>query len=151
MLAGYFSILEDRLPNPPAYLSVLVDIPAAGVAGMQVEFLIDTGADRSIIGDFDASRMVEDYGADLTNLRGGRPTRGLGGFISTLAAESTLEIDDFSKDIRLDILAPSPETYLGVPSLLGRDVLSQFALFIEERTNKVLLLEPSEADALGLG
>ena len=149
MLAGYFAILED-LPDPPACLSVLVDIPAAGVVGMQVEFLIDTGADRSIIGDFDAFRMVEDYGADLTNLRSGQPARGLGGISATLTAESTLEIDNFSKDLRLDILAPSYETYLGVPSLLGRDVLSQFALFIEERTDKVLLLEPAESDALGL-
>ncbi len=149
MLTGYFSILEDR-PNPPAYLSVFVDIPDAGVVGVRVEFLIDTGADRSIISDFDASRMVEYYGADLTNLRDGRPTRGLGGFTATLTAESTLKIDDFSQDMRLDILAPATETYLGVPSLLGRDVLSQFALFVEERTDKVLLLEPAESDALAL-
>ena len=149
MLTGYFPILGNRL-NRPAYLSVLVAVPAAGVNSMQVEFLIDTGADRSIIGDFDAFRMVEDYGADLTNLEGGQRTRGLGGISATLTAEATLKIGGFSKDLRLDILAPSYETYLGVPSLLGRDVLSQFALFIEERTDKVLLLEPSEADALGL-
>ena len=149
MLTGYFAIAED-LPNPRAYLSVFVDIPDAGVAGVRVEFLIDTGADRSIISDFDAFRMVENYGADLTNLRGGQPTRGLGGFTSTLTAEATLKIVGFSQDIRLDILAPSTETYLGVPSMLGRDVLSQFALFVEERTDKVLLMEPAESDALGL-
>ena len=149
MLTGYFPILGNRL-NRPAYLSVLVDVPAAGVAGMQVEFLIDTGADRSIIGDFDAFRMIEDYGADLTNLQVGQRTRGLGGISATLTAGATLKIGGFSKDMRLDILAPSSETYLGVPSLLGRDVLSQFALFVEERTDRVLLLEPAEADALGL-
>ena len=141
--------MGNRL-NRPAYLSVLVDVPAAGVIGMQVEFLIDTGADRSIIGDFDAFRMVEYYGADLTNLQGGQPARGLGGISATLTADATLKIGGFSKDMRLDILAPSSETYLGVPSLLGRDVLSQFALFIEERTDRVLLLEPAESDALGL-
>lgn len=37
-----------------------------------------------------------------------------------------------------------------IPSLLGRDVLARFALFFEERTGRVLLLEPSEADALEL-
>ena len=37
-----------------------------------------------------------------------------------------------------------------IPFLLGRDVLSHFALFLEERTNRVLLLEAYEADALPL-
>ena len=75
--------------------------------------------------------MIENHGADLTNLEDGQRTRGLGGISATLTAEATLKIGGFSKDLRLDILAPSSETYLGVPSLLGRDVLSQFALFIE--------------------
>ena len=149
MLTGYFSLL-DGLPNPRPYLPGSIDVPAVDVVGMPVDFLIDTGADRSIIGDFDAFRMIENHGADLTNLEDGQRTRGLGGISATLTAEATLKIGGFSKDLRLDILAPSSETYLGVPSLLGRDVLSQFALFIEERTDKVLLLEPAEADALGL-
>ena len=33
-----------------------------------------------------------------------------------------------------------------MPSILGRDVLSRFALVLEERTHRVLLLEPEEAD-----
>ena len=37
-----------------------------------------------------------------------------------------------------------------IPSLLGRDILTHFALFLEERTSGVLLLEPAEADALNL-
>ena len=50
----------------------------------------------------------------------------------------------------MEILEPPPDARLAIPSLLGRDILSNFALFIEERTDKVLLLEPAEADALGL-
>ena len=65
-------------------------------------------------------------------------------------AEATLRFDDFSKNLRIDILEPSPDGQFAVPSLLGRDVLAHFALFVEERTRKVLLLEPAEADALGL-
>ena len=45
---------------------------------------------------------------------------------------------------------PVPETPHPIPSLLGRDVLSHFALFLEERTGRVLLLEPHEAAALPL-
>ncbi|MGI8552157.1 MAG: hypothetical protein ACR2PL_15450 [Dehalococcoidia bacterium] len=37
-----------------------------------------------------------------------------------------------------------------VPSLLGRDLLSFFALFLEERTRCVLLLDPAEAGGLSL-
>jgi hypothetical protein len=32
-----------------------------------------------------------------------------------------------------------------IPSLLGRDILSRFALFMEERTNRPFLLEPDAA------
>ena len=113
-------------------------------------FLIDTGADTSLIGDFDASRMVSDFGVDLTDLQSGAPSGGIGGIVATRTAEATLSIGDFTKDLRIDILEPSSETHFAVPSLLGRDVLAHFALFVEERTRKVLLLEPSEADALGL-
>lgn len=35
-----------------------------------------------------------------------------------------------------------------IPSLLGRDILSHFALYIEEATNLVLLLEPEKAAAV---
>ena len=34
--------------------------------------------------------------------------------------------------------------------VLGRDILSHFALFLEERTNRVILLEPEEVDSLNL-
>jgi hypothetical protein len=37
-----------------------------------------------------------------------------------------------------------------IPSLLGRDILAHFGLFYEERTGRVLLLDPAEADALRL-
>ena len=149
MLTGYFSSADD-LPNPRAYLRGFVDVPAIGVVGMTVEFLIDTGADRSIIGNSDASRMVRYFGVDLADLQDGSPGGGIGGIVATKTAEATLKIGGFSKDLRLDILAPSPDAHFAIPSLLGRDVLSHFALFIEERTDKVLLLEPAEADALGL-
>ena len=65
-------------------------------------------------------------------------------------AEATLWFDDSPITISIDILEPSPDVRFHVPSLLGRDVLAHFALFVEERTRKVLLLEPAEADALGL-
>ena len=149
MLTGYFSLL-DGLPNPRAYLRGFVDIPAAGVVGMQVDFLVDTGADRSIIGSSDASQMIRDFGVDLADMQDGPPSGGIGGIVATKTAEVALAFGAFSQNMRMEILAPSPDAHFAIPSLLGRDVLSHFALFIEERTDKVLLLEPAEADALGL-
>ena len=150
MLTGYFSP-EGGLPNPRPYLTGSIDVPAIGVVEMQVDFLIDTGADRSIIGSSDAARMVRYFGVDLADLQDGPPSGGIGGVVATKTAEVALAFGAFSQNMRLDILEPTPDARFAIPSLLGRDVLSQFALFVEERTDRVLLLEPAEADALGLG
>ena len=149
MLTGYFSQVED-IPNPRAYLRGLVDIPAVGLIEMQVEFLIDTGADRSCIGSSDATRMVRYFGVNLADLQDGPRGRGIGGTVATKTAEVALTFGDFSQSMRIEILEPPPDARFAIPSLLGRDILSNFALFVEERTDKVLLLEPAEADALGL-
>jgi hypothetical protein len=64
----------------------------------------------------------------------------------------TIGTNPLTVDLR--ILAPPTEAerraMAGLPSLLGHDVLSQFALIVEQRTDRVLLLEPAEADALHL-
>jgi hypothetical protein len=56
--------------------------------------------------------------------------------------------------VLLRILAPASRNQQlalrTIPSLLGRDLLARFAVFLEERTNRVLLLDPQEADALTL-
>ncbi|MCI0438462.1 MAG: hypothetical protein L0177_04955 [Chloroflexi bacterium] len=45
---------------------------------------------------------------------------------------------------------PSDMEVRELPPILGRDILSRFALFLEERTDRVFLLEPHEADVLNL-
>jgi hypothetical protein len=60
-------------------------------------------------------------------------------------------MDSYSTPLTLTVLTPEPSLPpLTVPSLLGRDILSRFALFVEERTGGVLLLTPDEADQLNL-
>ena len=58
----------------------------------------------------------------------------------------------FARPLR--ILAPATAAgraaLARIPSLLGRDILGRFALFLEERTDRVLLLTPEEADQLNL-
>lgn len=69
-------------------------------------------------------------------------------------AQATITLGHLTYQLSLRILAPrggEQQRALGrIPSLLGRDILSPFALFMEERSNRVLLLEPHEADALNL-
>jgi hypothetical protein len=53
----------------------------------------------------------------------------------------------------IPILTPAGQSHQplsSIPSLLGRDILAHFGLFYEERTGRVLLLDPAEVDALGL-
>ena len=149
MITGYFRPTGPQNSSP--YVDGSISIPSIGIIRMEVRFLIDTGADRTLLGDTDADRMLRDHVLDLEGLDEGLPSQGIGGVVATREVQATLGLDDFSISISLDILEPTPGQPPSVPSLLGRDVLSHFALLMEDRTNRVLLLEPHEADRLGLG
>ncbi|MCX6022464.1 MAG: retropepsin-like aspartic protease, partial [Chloroflexi bacterium] len=104
-----------------------VAIPALGVADM-VEFLVDTGADATILAPADAFAL----GVDVIHLPNAGATRGVGGATPTATVEATLTLDSVILPLTLRILAPRTRTQqralASIPSLLGRDVLSQFAL-----------------------
>ncbi|MSQ17669.1 MAG: hypothetical protein EXR54_08955 [Dehalococcoidia bacterium] len=118
---------------------------------MQVPLLVDTGADRTILAPSDALRLARRFGLNLGDLPRSTPGTGVGGQVPTRVIEATLNIDSFSTSLTLTILEPiSGRPLPPIPSLLGRDILSHFALFMEQRTNRVLLLDPQEADALSL-
>ena len=124
-------------------------IPRLNISG-KVNFLIDTGADSTLLGPADAFRL----GIDIALLPRGAISRGVGGASETVQAQGMVLFEDHSFPLTLRILAPrtrrQQEIRHSIPSLLGRDVLSQFALFFEERTNRVLLLTAAEVDALTL-
>jgi predicted aspartyl protease len=107
-----------------------------------VRLLVDTGADRTILSIQDAERI----GIDITVLPQSAPGRGVGAQVPTRVIEAVFTIENFSTLLTL----PIPEMPHAIPSLLGRDILAHFALFMEERTQRVLLLAPDEADALRL-
>jgi predicted aspartyl protease len=142
-------ILREELGRRRPFVTGLLEISAAQVAG-DVAFLIDTGADSTVLAPRDTIRL----GLDLQQLPQGSPSTGIGGRTATAYADAILTLDGRQHEVRLRILAPGTQeqqrALARIPSLLGRDMLSHFALFYEERTGKVLLLEPREADALGL-
>ena len=142
MIRGYFS--SSKRP----YVNISINMPDLDIFGVDVRFAIDTGADRTFIGHRDALSLSGRYGIDLTRLPTGRRSLGIGGLSSTRQTRVTMRIGSLNVDQDIPILEPMPGRIVGLPSLLGLDILSHFALFIEDRTNRVLLLEPAEADAL---
>jgi hypothetical protein len=81
-----------------------------------------------------------------------RVATGVGGAAEMSLTSAIVTLDDNSIEVLLSVLLPTqPEQHSNlqaVPSLLGRDVLAHFGLYIEERRDLVLLFEPREADAL---
>jgi hypothetical protein len=115
-----------------------------------VPLLVDTGADRTVLSPTDAIRLTRRFGVNLDDLPQGVPSTGVGGQAFTRAVRAVLNIESFSTPLTLTVLEPILSRLLSIPSLLGRDVLSHFALFMEERTSRVLLPEPHEANTLDL-
>lgn len=146
MIRGYFSTTGAR--RRP-FVDAAFHFPTLN-GSLEVPLLVDTGADRTILSPIDAKRLARRFRIDLTTFPKGAPSTGVGGQADTRAIEAVLTLDSFSTSLTLTILEPPPGPIPPIPSLLGRDVLSHFALFMEERTNRVILLEPYEADALNL-
>jgi hypothetical protein len=93
-------------------------------------------------------------GLDVASLPPGPVSTGIGGTVATASAASEVTLGSRTHQLTLRILAPETAAQRSalarIPSLLGRDLLAPFALLIEERTGRVLLLDPDEADALDL-
>jgi hypothetical protein len=134
-----------RRPFVLAHLS----IPSQGIAE-DVDLLVDTGADGTLVAPSDASVLR----IDVAQLPSGPPSTGVGGRVPTVYAAATLALGSFTYDLHLRILAPRSraqrQALADIPSLLGRDILAHFALFFDERTDRLLLLTPEESDALNL-
>jgi len=114
--------------------------------------LVDTGADRTLLAPREA-KLITDLGIDVSKLRVGPASLGIGGRAQTRLLDAELTFGS-SAPVQLTVAVmepnepPAPEAV--IPSIMGRDILSRYALFLEERPNRVLLLDAAEADALAL-
>lgn len=138
MIRGYFN--QARGMRRP-FVDATFVFPAYPGHRLDVRLLIDTGADRTVLSPRDAL-AIEPL---LAAFPPGPILRGVGGITATRNADVEITMGTYTSTLALTIFAPAVGAF-SMPSVLGRDILSRFALFMEERTQRVLLLEPDEAD-----
>lgn len=140
MFRGYFtSEGTRRVPH----LTCNFGFPNAPHLGMtDVDLLVDTGAETTTL----ARSVAENIGLDLAVLPDGGTSTGIGGATATRVVESTISVQDYSITLWVRV----QESRHPVPSILGRDFIRYFALFIEERTGRVLFLDRADIAEHGL-
>ena len=144
MIPGF---LREEAGRRRPFLEAFVDLASHQQSGT-VEFLVDTGADNTVLSPRDAALL----GINVALLPPGVSSTGVGGTTLTVTAPARLSVGPHTYFLDLRILAPQTGRERAVlehiPSLLGRDVLAHFALFYEDGEDLVLLLEPDEAREL---
>lgn len=146
MIRGWFA--EAALWRRP-FVSARLTLPDHNLAG-DVYLLVDTGADITLLSPGDARRL----GLDSSRLIPSMGLVGVGGLTRIREVKAALRLGTRQFDLTIHVMivdGVSHERNLQqIPSLLGRDVLAHFALFLEERTRRVLLLDPHEVEGIAL-
>ncbi|ODS36183.1 MAG: hypothetical protein A7316_02895 [Candidatus Altiarchaeales archaeon WOR_SM1_86-2] len=151
MIKGYYTkkgfIKRPFVDAEIMILDTLVEKP--------LRFLVDLGADFTIICEKDAHRL----GLDYSKLKkADRDLGGIGGKAERYTMEVILKIEpDFVKRMNVSVIKNkipddiSPvmrsklkNFYERLPSLLGRDVIREFGLFVHERTERIYFLQDNE-------
>lgn len=139
-------VRHDGIRRRP-FVSGLLAIPSLQLSA-DTAFLVDTGADSTLLAPRDASLL----GVDPALLPFGLPSTGVGGTVRTAEVPATITLGPHTYTFTLRILAPQTRAQrvglARIPSLLGRDILAHFALFYDQQEDLVLLPEPAEAAAL---
>lgn len=93
-----------------------------------VSFIVDTGADNSLLMPLDGMRM----GIDYAGLSGDAESVGIGGISRNFVEPAIIVFSEprhnlFVYMIQLQICSPFPDI-LNIPSLLGRDILDRWRM-----------------------
>lgn len=106
--------------------------------GGNISFLVDTGADRTIIMPDDGSRFNIDY----SQLQGDVPSTGIGGISNNFEEHGIIVFSEPQKRIYVYsltiLLASAGPEHRRLPSLLGRDILSQWRMVMDESKSKLI-------------
>ena len=143
MIPGYF---QDEGSFSRPYVDLTLKFPIANNQVLEISFLVDTGADRTLLSPFEGARLRRELGIDLLSLPFGPPIGGVGGETQTRRIDVTLDIGEQPISTTLSLVEPPPDYFPTMPSLLGRDIIYELALFMEYKTDKLLLLDDSETE-----
>ena len=135
-----------HLPLPAMPLiPATITIPRLSVS-RTLHLLVDTGADVTSLHLRDAVQMLGLHG--IRQLRGRAACQGVGGSAEYFTEPALIVFlhDDgrpqgFQVDLRIAKLASAPEEValqLRLPSILGRDVISQFRMLLDYATNQLV-------------
>lgn len=101
-----------------------------------LEFLVDTGADRTVLN----ADVLSD--SSLTKQEADRPVGGIGGMVSIVVVDSQLRFlrDDGVFTFFRGRFAACTHIEALDMSILGRDILDMFALIVDRRADVVAIL-----------
>lgn len=139
-------ILEGNVRRPKIAAKVIY---GNAQATSSVDFLLDTGADFTHFGAVDFAIMQFMFGITAASLPPGPPVSGIGGIAAVFRLPVRLAFAD-GTTLAVPTAAVSqanvtvtPANRL-LPSLLGRDVLSHFAVYADDNADRLILFERAE-------
>ena len=133
MILGYFQE-EGSFSRP--YVDLTLQFPVANNQSLRISFLVDTGADHTLLSPLVGARLRQRLGVDILNLPFGSPIVGVGGQTETRMIDATLDLGEQSVSTTLPLVEPPPGYFPTIPSLLGRDIIYELALFMEHKTDR---------------
>ena len=132
VINGYFGEQGRPLVN------VGVQLPGTLRKIRSVSFLVDTGADRTLLSYEDAHRLRVSYA------NRGNPVRcsGVGGPVGVFPERAVLIFKGtvgrlLMLELEIGILQRVPDAE-SIPSLLGRDLLDEFRLVVDRRAEELM-------------
>lgn len=138
-------MLEGRFGNTTGapYLEAHVTFPRLKLRGL-VSFLVDTGADGTVLMPADSKRL----GVNFRALRNPTTSDGIGGAAKGFNETAVLSFSDrryiYSYLLMIELSAPTRHNHR-FPSLLGRDVLDTWR-FIMGSTQRKITFTPRSWD-----
>ena len=140
MIEGYFRLIgASRHP----FIDVDVNLPDVDSRPILIAFVVDTGAERTVLSPRDGQRLYDEFGIDIRTMPHGNPIGGIGGYAETRLVSATLVIGSYETTMPLSIVNSPPGPY-DMPSLIGRDIIYDFALLMEHNADRLLFLRSAE-------
>ena len=96
-----------------------------------------------MISPSDGLRLHEYLGVDIRTMLRGNPIGGIGGYAETRTVTATLTIGSYETTMPIHVVDLPPGPY-DMPSLIGRDIIYDFALFMEHSADRLYMLRSGE-------